>query len=68
MGGIPLPPEVDLLKVAAVEENFVLLTGINSHDGTPVQLVRHGDPGYFKQGEKFKVTFDPVVEPLPPAQ
>jgi hypothetical protein len=60
MGGIPLPPEVDLMEATVVGDDTVVLEGKNSNDGTPVKLIRLGDASYFTAGERFKVTFDPL--------
>lgn len=59
MAGGPKPPEVALVTVVLKAEHLVAFTGKTS-DGEHVAITLHGDTSYFLQGEKFKITFDPL--------
>jgi hypothetical protein len=66
MGVGPRPPETDLMTEVFRGDNVVVFKGINVSGGETVEIVRIGKPPYFPTlGEKFKIIFDPDVDPKP---
>jgi len=60
MGGGRVPPLKDIVECVSVDSHSASFKGTNANDGSSVTLSRVGETGYFKEGEKFTITYEPV--------